>query len=146
MKSHLPERYQNTIDRKIRNAYNMVGYEEAKRELLKVVEELKEINPSASRSLEEGLEETLTVHRLGIGEVLRKTLSNTNFIESSIWMLEKVSGRVKYWRNGGHILRWVASGLLEAEKRFRRVRGWRELKILDEKLNVENVDFNKLSA
>ena len=135
VKEHLPKSAQGDTDRRIRNAYAMTGYTEAKAELEKIFRQLERINPSAARSLEEGLEETLTVHRLGVGGLLRRTLSSTNPIESCLSTVERVARNVKRWRVGDHALRWTATGLLEAEKKFRRVKGYRELEILQRKLN-----------
>jgi transposase-like protein len=135
VKEHLPKSAQGDTDRRIRNAYAMTGYAEAKAELEKIFRQLERINPSAARSLEEGLEETLTVHRLGVAALLRKTLASTNPIESCLSTVERIAHRVKRWRAGNHALRWTATGLLEAEKKFRRVKGYRELEILKRKLN-----------
>ena len=135
VKEHLPKSAQGDTDRRIRNAYAMTSYAEAKAELGKIFRQLERINPSAARSLEEGLEETLTVHRLGVGTLLRQTLASTNPIESCFSIVEKVARNVKRWRAGNHALRWTATGLLEAEKKFRKVKGFRELEILQRKLN-----------
>ena len=91
---------------------------------------MERINPSAARSLEEGLEETLTVHRLGIGAVLRRKLSTTNAIESCLSTVQRVARNVKRWREGNQPLRWTATGLLEAEKKFRRIKGYQEILLL----------------
>jgi len=135
VKEHLPKSAQGDTDRRIRNAYAMTDYTAAKAELEKVFRQLERINPSAARSLEEGLEETLTVHRLGVGTLLRRTLASTNPIESCLSTVERVARNVKRWRAGDHALRWTATGLLEAERKFRRVKGYRELEILQRKLN-----------
>ena len=135
VKDHLPQQAQGDTDRRIRNAYAMTGYAEAKAELGKIFRQLERINPSAARSLEEGLEETLTVHRLGLGALLRRTLASTNPIESCFSTVERVAHHVKRWRGGDQALRWTATGLLEAEKKFRRVKGYRELALLHGKLN-----------
>jgi transposase-like protein len=135
VKEHLPKSAQGDTDRRIRNAYAMTGYAEAKAELGKIFRQLERINPSAAHSLEEGLEETLTVHRLGVGTLLRQTLASSNPIESCLSTVERVSRNVKRWRAGDHALRWTATGLLEAEKKFRKVKGFRELEILQRKLN-----------
>jgi putative transposase len=135
VKEHLPKSAQGDTDRRIRNAYQMTGYAEAKAELGKIFRQLERVNPSAARSLEEGLEETLTVHRLGVGTLLRQTLASSNPIESCFSTVEKVARNVKRWRPGNHALRWTATGLLEAEKKFRRVKGFRDLEILQRKLN-----------
>ncbi len=135
VKEHLPKGAQADTDRRIRNAYAMTEYAAAKAELEKIFRQLERINPSAARSLEEGLEETLTVHRLGVGTLLRQTLASTNPIESCFSIVEKVARNVKRWRAGDHALRWTATGLLEAEKKFRKVKGYRELERLQRKLN-----------
>ncbi|MHB8501141.1 MAG: hypothetical protein ACYDCG_01650 [Candidatus Acidiferrales bacterium] len=113
----------------------MVEYTAAKAELGKIFRQLERINPSAARSLEEGLEETLTVHRLGVGWLLRRTLASTNPIESCLSTVEKVARNVKRWREGEQALRWTATGLLEAQKKFRRVKGYRELEVLHRRMN-----------
>jgi len=135
VKEHLPKSAQGDTDRRIRNAYAMTGYAEAKAELGKIFRQLERINPSAAHSLEEGLEETLTVHRLGVGTLLRQTLASSNPIESCLSTVERVARNVKRWRAGDHALRWTATGLLEAEKKFRKVKGYRELEHLQRKLN-----------
>jgi len=113
----------------------MTGYAEAKAELEKIVRQLERANPSAARSLEEGLEETLTVHRLGVGELLRRSLSTTNPIESCLSTVERVARRVKRWHGDDQALRWTATGLLEAQRKFCKVRGYREMATLQRKLN-----------
>ena len=135
VKEHLPKSAQRDTDRRIRNAYAMTDYTAAKAELEKIFRQLERINPSAARSLEEGLEETLTVHRLGVGTLLRQTLASSNPIESCFSIVEKVARNVKRWRAGNHALRWTATGLLEAEKKFRKGKGYRELELLQRKLN-----------
>jgi putative transposase len=85
------------------------------------------LNPSAARSLEEGMEETLTVHKLQTPEQIRRTLSSTNVIESAFSVVETVCRNVKRWRGGDQIERWVGSGLLVAEMKFRRVIGYAEI-------------------
>jgi hypothetical protein len=89
-----------------------------------------DLNPSATRSLEEGMEETLTVHRLRVPAQLRRTLASTNVIESAFSIVETVCRNVKRWRAGDHIERWVGSGLLVAERQFRKVQGYREIPAL----------------
>jgi len=135
VKEHLSKSTQGDTDRRIRNAYAMTSYAAAKAELEKIFLQLERINSSAARSLEEGLEETLTVHRLGVGTLLRRTLASTNPIESYLSTVERVAGNVKRWRAGDHALRWTATGLLEAENKFRKVKGYRELEVLQRKLN-----------
>lgn len=135
VKEYLPKNAQGDYDRRIRNAYAMTNYTEAKAELEKIFRQLERVNPSAARSLEEGLEETLTVHRLGVGELLRRSMATTNPIESCLSTVERVARNVKRWHGGDQPLRWTATGLLEAERKFRRVKGFRDLQNLHRKLN-----------
>ena len=103
----------------------MEDYDAAKVALKKLHRELMDFNPSAARSLEEGMEETLTVHRLQLPPQLRQTLASTNVIESAFSVVERVCVNVKRWHSGDQRERWVGSGLLVAEKQFRRVRGYK---------------------
>jgi putative transposase len=127
---HLPEEHKADVKRKLQNAYAMVDYTDAKRALERLHRELMDLNPSAARSLEEGLEETLTVHRLRVPDQLRRTLCCTNVIESAFSIVETVCRNVKRWRDGDHIERWVGSGLLVAERQFRKVIGHRQIPVL----------------
>jgi putative transposase len=104
----------------------MAEYEDAKRALERSQHELRHLNPSAARSLEEGLKEALTVHRLRVPDQLRRTLSCTNVSESAFSIVETVCRNVKRWRGGDQIERWVGSGLLVAEQQFRKVIGFRQ--------------------
>jgi putative transposase len=127
---HLPEEHKADVKRKLQNAYAMIDYDEAKRALQKLHRELMDLNPSAARSLEEGLEETLTAHKLRVPDQLRRTLCCTNVIESAFSIVETVCRNVKRWRPGDQIERWVGSGLLVAERQFRRVIGHRQIPLL----------------
>jgi putative transposase len=127
---HLPDEHKADVRRKMQNAYAMADYADAKRALDRLHRELMDLNPSAARSLEEGMEETLTVHKLRVPEQLRRTLSCTNVIESAFSIVETVCRNVKRWRDGDHIERWVGSGLLVAERQFRKVIGHRQIPML----------------
>jgi putative transposase len=127
---HLPEEHKADVRRKLQNAYAMVDYVDAKKALERLHHELMHLNPSAARSLEEGLEETLTVHRLRVPDQLRRTLSCTNVIESAFSIVETVCRNVKRWREGDQIERWVGSSLLVAEQQFRKVIGFRQIPLL----------------
>ena len=93
-------------------------------------------NPSGARSLEEGMEETLTIHRLHVGSILRDTLGSTNPIESAFSIVEQVCSNVKRWQGGDQYLRWVGSGQLFAESRFNRIRGYRQIPFLVKELEL----------
>jgi transposase-like protein len=127
---HLPDEHKADIRRKMQNAYAMAEYADAKRALEHLHRELMDLNPSAARSLEEGMEETLTVHKLRVPDQLRRTLCCTNVIESAFSIVETVCRNVKRWRDGDHIERWVGSGLLVAERQFRKVIGHRQIPLL----------------
>ncbi len=107
---HLPDEHKTDVRRKLQNAYSMADYADAKHALERLRRELMDLNPSAARSLEEGMEETLTVHRLRVPDQLRRTLSCTNVIESAFSIVENVCRNVKRWRNGDQIERWVGWG------------------------------------
>jgi putative transposase len=139
VRDHLPAGCRADYERQLRNAYAMSSYEDAKGALEKLFRQLERVNPSAARSLKEGMEETLTLHRLGVGTLLRRSLSTTNIIESCLSTVRQVARNVKRWQGGDHIARWTAAGLLEAEKKFRKVKGYRELKELAGKLNPHSI-------
>ena len=124
---HFADDQKGHWDRKLQNAYNLIGYAEAKKALGQIHRELMHVNPSAARSLEEGLEETLTVHRLGVPVELRRTLRSTNPIESAFSRVRTVCQNVKRWRPGDQRERWIGSALLFAEQKFRRIVGYKSL-------------------
>jgi len=120
---HLPLEKRSQAAWRLRDAWAKGTPEEALKELRVCVRWLDTISPSAARSLEEGLEETLTVTRLGLHESLLRTFSSTNLIESCFARTKSWTSRVKRWRGARMVLRWGAAALLFAEKGFRRVRG-----------------------
>jgi putative transposase len=133
---HLSEEQRPTVAKKLNTAYALENYSEAKQALNQLQRELMDLNPSAARSLAEGLEETLTVHRLRIPLQLRQTLASTNVIESAFSVVERVCWNVKRWHGGDQRERWVGSGLLAAEKQFRRVKGHKQIPILIRELEA----------
>jgi transposase-like protein len=114
-------------DRKLAQANEHSDYPSARKALERIQGELRELNPSAVRSLTEGLEETLTLHRLNAPLELRRTLRSTNPIESAFSIVRVACRNVKRWRPGDHLERWVGSGLVVAERQFRRIVGYRAL-------------------
>jgi transposase-like protein len=146
LKEHLPKEHQNAIDARISAAYKMTDYDKAKASLDLTVKYLERLNPSAAASLREGLEETLTVHKLGITGLLRKTLSTTNPIESCFSVTRTITGRVKRWRGGDMVQRWAAAALLRAERKFRRVQGYREIPKLIAVLQQISLDGKEAAA
>jgi len=134
---HLPKSDRRTWRRKLRHAYQVPTYEGAKAALKELHEELQQINRSAARSLQEGLEETLTLHRLGVYEEVGRTLRSTNAIENLNSLVEDYIGRVKRWHHSEQRARWFALGLLEAEQRMDRIDGYEQLPKLREALQRE---------
>ena len=120
---HLPLEKRSQAAWRLRAAWAKSTPEEALKELRLCLKWLDTISPSAARSLEEGLEETLTVTRLGLHESLVRTFSSTNLIESCFARTKSWTSRVKRWRGAKMVLRWGAAALRFAEKGFRRVRG-----------------------
>ncbi len=127
---HLTDEDKPGVATKLNAAYAMEDHAAARQALDGLHRELMHLNPSAARSLAEGLEETLTVHRLHVPQQLRMTLASTNVIESAFSIVETVCRNVKRWHAGDQRERWVASGLLMAEKQFRRVRGHKQIPVL----------------
>lgn len=125
--SYLPKADQKTWRSKLRRAYQEPSYEAAKARLLELKAELEPINRKAARSLEEGLEETLTLHRLGLFEELGRSLKTTNCIENLNGQVDRYLGNVKRWHHSPQRCRWMALALLEAERRMRRLTGYRHL-------------------
>ena len=89
--------------------------------------ELERSHPGAAASLREGMAETLTVTRFGVKGSLRRTLQSTNPCESMIEIVRRTQRNVKRWQSGDMCLRWTAAGMLEAERQFRKIIGYREL-------------------
>src|SRR5512135_2225195 len=117
VKDHLPQRLRSSVGRRMTDAYHADSALEAQ------AEELDRTHPGAAASLREGLDETLTVLRLGVPPTLARTLRSTNCIESMISVCREHAGNVKRWRDGQMALRWCAAGMVEAGKQFRRVNG-----------------------
>ena len=127
---HLPERLHASVGKALRDAWDMDSADRAGRVLKRLARSLERDHPGAAASIREGLEETLTVQRLGLTGALERTLRTTNIIENLMGSVESYTRRVKRWRGGQMIQRWVASALVEAAPRFRRVRGYRDLRHL----------------
>lgn len=135
----LPKHYHAEYKRKIDAAYGMNVEDDARRAFLAVIRELHRICDDAAECLAKDLDELLTLHRLGLPPVLRKTFSTTNSIESAFSYLRKILKNVKRWRRTtDQIQRWTGTGLLMAEKRFRRIKGYRSLPVLIAALEAQS--------
>ena len=147
--SYLDESQKNLLKNRMENAYSQTTYEEAQSELLKLKNELLRVNASAARSLEEGLEETLTLHALGLSPELKKHLGTTNMIESVMSQMGQYTDKVDRWHHSDQILRWTAACLEDIEPRLRKIRGFRYLPVLKFKIKeivkarIENTSGSK---
>ena len=137
VKDHLPQRLRSSVGRKMTDAYHAGSALEAEAALLALAKELDRTHPGAAASLREGLDETLTVLRLGVPPTLARTLRSTNAIESMISVCREHASNVKRWRDGRMALRWCAAGMVEAGKQFRRVNGHLHLPALRAALERE---------
>jgi len=133
---HLTDEHKPAVAKRLHAAYALEDYAAAKQALNGLHRELMDLNPSAARSLGEGMEETLTVHRLHVPMQLRKTLASTNVIESAFSIVEQVCKNVKRWHGGDQRERWVGSGLLVAQKQFRKVTGHKQIPALIRELEA----------
>ncbi len=124
---HLHKTLRSKYAWKLRAAWALEDWRMAQKDLENIAHDLELASPGAARSLREGLEETLTLQKLGVNDALLKSLSSTNLIESAYSQAEYYCGRVKRWRNGNMALRWSASSLLWSEKQFRKVRGHKHM-------------------
>ena len=138
VKDRLPQRLRASVGRKMTDAYHASSALEAEAALLALANELDRTHPGAAASLREGLQETLTVLRLGVPPTLARTLRSTNAIESMISISRDHARNVKRWRDGQMALRWCAAGMVEAGKQFRRVNGHLHLPALRTALERES--------
>jgi transposase-like protein len=124
---HLPERDRPQVKSRLRRAWADQDHDRALDQLELLAGELERSHPGAAASLREGLAETLTVTRLGVKGRLKETLASTNPCESMIETVRRTSRNVKRWQSGEMCLRWTAAGMLEAERQFRKIIGYRDL-------------------
>jgi putative transposase len=143
---HLPERDRPAVKARLRQAWKETNYQSALEQLITLALELDHAHPGAAASLREGMEETLTVTRLGITGKLKLTLQSTNPCESMISTVRVIHRNVKRWRNGEMCLRWTAAGMLEAESRFRKVEGYRGLATLAVKIEQDLLRKRQLDS
>ena len=143
---YLPERHRPIFRRKLQAAYEQATYEAAKRALAKIRAELVLLNISAATSLDEGLDDTLTLHRLGVFAELGTSLKTTNTLESIHARVESRTAKVDHWKNSEQKQRWLATALLDLEPRLRRIRNYRALPLLREALNRQMHGVKKSAA
>ncbi len=135
--SYLSKGEQASLRKRLQSAYNRPEYKEALAALDQLHDELEERNQSAAGSLEEGIEETLTLHRLGVYGALGRSFKTTNCLESVNALVEERCAKVDHWKNSSQRQRWLATALVDIEPRLRRVIGYRHLPKLREALKRE---------
>ena len=124
---HLPDKDTAWVDAKLVKAFSHPDPEHGLRNAKSLAAQLDKNYPSAAASLREGLEEMFTVARLGIDGRLAKTLTTSNPIESMISIARTTNRNVTRWRDGQMVLRWTAAGMLNAERSFRRIKGYKQM-------------------
>ena len=134
---YIPEKDHDVIKRKYQQAINKESYKEAKESLKALKRDLETINLSAARSLDEGLEDILTLHRLGLNEEFSKSFATTNCIENLNSQIRKYLNKVKSWRNSKERYRWIAAALLEIEIKMRKVNNFKQLDKMQKAIKEE---------
>ena len=132
--AYLDKPQQVIFRRRLQEAYAKTTYKEARADLEQLHRELENVNMSAANSLMEGLEETLTIHRLGLSPELAQSLSTTNCIEALMAQMGSYTDKVDRWHNSDQILRWTATACMDIEPRMNRIQGHRYLNVLRHKL------------
>jgi len=127
---HLPKRERPAVKQRLRRAWAADDHGRALDQLKALASELDRAYPGAAGSLREGMDETLTLTRLGVSGNLKRTLESTNPCESMIEIVRRTQRNVKRWSSGEMALRWTAAGMLEAERQFRKIIGYRDLATL----------------
>ena len=133
---HLPERLHENVKAVLKEAWGLKDAKVAKRRLERLASSLKADHPGAAESVLEGLDATLTLQKLGVGDTLYKKLRSTNAIENLNSGIATYSKNVKRWQGGRMVIRWVSAAIVETEKKFRRVQGWRDIKKLVQALTA----------
>lgn len=136
---HLPKELGMSTRLAMKEAYGSPSYESAKKRLKQLAGQLKEVHPGACESLMEGLDETIAIKRMGLPRTLEKCFASTNLIENLNGSIRRTTRRVKKWKSGLMVLRWVATSVVEAEKKFRRIHGYKGMpKLVD---YLQTIDF-----
>lgn len=135
---HLPTELEPSVRKTMRDAYRSKTYKTALASLKRLASSLKEEHPGASASLKEGLEETLTIKNVKLTSLLERRLCSTNIIENLNGSIRHVTRRVKTWKTGTMALRWVASAVIDAQKNFRRIHGYKNISKLVQYLKARD--------
>jgi transposase-like protein len=140
---HLPEGMRPRMRQALAAAYALPDAALAKRRLTQLADSLERAHPGAAASLREGLDETLTLQGLGVTGALYRTLRSTNAIENLNGLVGRFVRNVRRWRDGRMLVRWIAAGLHEARRSFRRLRGHADLPALIRALDRRTLDSRK---
>ena len=140
----LPPKHHAAVRRALKQAWELNDADKAERLIRNLARRFEQEAPDVSRSILEGLDELLTVIRLGLPPELRRSLASTNIIESMNSIIRQVCRNVKRWRDAKMALRWTAAGMFEAKKGFRRIKAYKQLPILKQTL-INHRQKNKLS-
>jgi putative transposase len=140
---HLPRELHASVSRALRDAWDSANPVLAKRQLQRLAASLQAKHPGAAASLREGLDDTLTVQALDIDGALYRTLRTTNPIENLNGSIAHFARNVRRWKDGQMTLRWVAGALSDAKRRFRKLRGHREMKLLLAALAAKSTDAQR---
>jgi transposase-like protein len=135
---HLPERERPAVKQRLRRAWALDDHARALDQLRALARELDRSYPGAAGSLREGIEETLTLTRLGVTGNLKRTLESTNPCESMIEIVRRTQRNLKRWSSGETALGWTAAGMFEAERQFRKIIGYRDLASLIVEIERDN--------
>ena len=141
---HLAKRWRKEAHRRFRTALEQNSYADAKRMLGEFEQWLRGLNESAADSLQEALEEILTLHRLKVPALLRKTLHSTNPIESMFSTVRECKGKIKRYRGSQMAQRWLGAVLLHCEQEFKRVKGYAAIKTVMAAIEAEQAEARKL--
>ena len=127
---YLPVDERDAVDRRLAIAFAQIDPAKGLKACRDLARQLDGPHPDAAASLREGLEDMFTVAGLGVTGRLRQSLTNTNCVESMISICRTTTGRVKHWRTGTMKKRWIAAGMLEAERSFRRLKGYADMPVV----------------
>lgn len=136
VKKYLNKDHQKWFEKEYHKAFEQNSYEDTKACLISLSNQLKKVNLSADRSLREGMEELLTLHRLNLYKDFKRSFFTTNVIENLNSQLGKYIGKVKRWKNSEMRYRWIASALIEVEERMNRVPNYKNLPDMKEKIKA----------
>ena len=134
VQAYVPVKFRSELRDKMQAAYNQKTEKQALHRLALVRSQLSLISDNAVSALSEGMLETLTLHRLGVTGLLRKSLRTTNIIESAFSSVRRYMGRVSTFKDEAQRELWVTRSILEAERHFRTLQGHRQLRKLREAL------------